>query len=118
MNKNNHIKITPIFILTCSVLFFSPLFFIRLVINPYGEQRGVCSNDLFADFFKVLHYIAGCDTYFNIINGLGEKICLPILYLLLYSFSKLGKSGSISLQKAQISHKDNLTDKEILCLKT
>jgi hypothetical protein len=86
------------------LLFF--LFLIGLFKNPLGIQRNIFFarlNDLFADFFNVLHYISEKDPYFNTTNGYGEKIYSPLAYLILYPFSRLDNFNTMTLQQAWTS---------------
>jgi hypothetical protein len=78
----------------------------ELLNNPLGPQRTIFfdgMNDLFADFFNNLRYIAEKDPYLNPTLGRGEKIYLPLTYLILYPFSQLDNFAVMSLQEARNS---------------
>jgi hypothetical protein len=99
--KNIHLNI---FVATILLMFV--LFLIGLFRNPMGNQRNIFYaglNDFFADFFNVLRYISERDPYFNTINGYGEKIYLPLVYLLLYPFSQLDGFNTMTLQQTWVS---------------
>jgi hypothetical protein len=77
-----------------------------LFTNPMGSQRNIFFaglDNFFADFFNVLHYISERNPYFNPTNGYGEKIYLPLVYLILYPFSRLDEFNTMTLQQAQSS---------------
>jgi hypothetical protein len=93
-----------IFVATILLLFV--LFAVGLFKNSMGIQRNIFFaglDDFFVDFFNVLHYISERDPYFNITNGYGEKIYLPLTYLILYPFSQLDNFNMMTLQQAQTS---------------
>jgi hypothetical protein len=93
-------------IFVASVLLLFILFMIGLFKNPMGVQRNIFFaglNDLFADFFNVLRYVSERDPYFNTINGYGEKIYLPLTYLIIYPFSRLDNFNTMTLQQAWTS---------------
>lgn len=72
-----------------------------LACYPQGSQLNIFyarTNDLFADFFNVMIYIADRNPYFNEINGFGEKCYLPLTYLLIYPFSYIENYSDMSLQ--------------------
>jgi hypothetical protein len=94
------------YIFTVTILFLFVLFLIGLFKNPLGNQRNIFFsglNNFFADFFNVLRYISERNPYFNTINGYGEKIYLPLAYLLLYPFSQLDSFNTMTLQQAWTS---------------
>jgi hypothetical protein len=93
-------------VFVASMLLLFVLFMIGLFKDPVGAQRNIFFaglNDFFADFFNVLRYISERDPYFNTINGYGEKIYLPLAYLLLYPFSRLDNFNTMTLQQAWTS---------------
>ena len=100
-----------IFIIATTVLFL--VFAIKLMDNPYGLQRYLFSfalHDYLADFLQILRYVAERDPYFNTINGVGQKIYLPLSYLILYPFSKLDNFAEMSsLQEAWNSKLGNFS---------
>ena len=66
------------------------LFLVLLLRNPLGAQLNVFfakTNNLFADFFNVMIYIAEKDVYFNPVNGPQEKIYFPLAYMFMRLFS-------------------------------
>ena len=94
MKKN---KILTIFLITTLSLF--AIFIILLL----GKEKETYLNifyarfkDLMADFFNVCTYIVKKNPYNNEINGFAEKAYLPISYLILYPFAKVGDFKDIN----------------------
>jgi len=57
-------------------------------------------QDLFADFFNNVRYVAGRDPYFDTATPLSEHIYPPICYLIFYPFACLYKlCGGINMQE-------------------
>ena len=88
-------------------------FVINLLDNPRGAQRNIFAfgmDDYLADFLNLLRYVAERDPYFNIINGVEQKIYLPLIYLIVYPFSKLDNFAEMSsLQEAWNSKLGNFS---------
>ncbi len=61
--------------------------------NPQGSQRSLLfpdQDDYFMDFFNTLNYTANRNPYQDGYGGLVNRNYLPLAYLILYPFSKLG----------------------------
>lgn len=83
------------------------IFLIFLFINPQGSQLNVFfakTNDLLADFFNCQLYIADNNPYFNEINGPGEKVFLPLSYLILGLFNGFADYSTMSLADCYSNH--------------
>ncbi len=96
-NNDKKNKIINIFILLSIFLFLIYVFLV--IFSKTDNQLNLFYdkfNDLLADFFNVLMYISERNPYNNTINGLAEKAYLPISYLILYPFSKVGKYYNFS----------------------
>ena len=78
----------------CSSMFV--LGFITLFLflnNPQGSQRSLLftdQDDYFMDFFNTLNYTAARNPYQVGYGGLVNRNYLPLAYLILYPFSRLG----------------------------
>lgn len=69
------------------------VFIFLIIFQKDSPQLNLFFNkfeDLFGDFFNVLMYISKRNPYNNLLNGLGEKAYLPISYLILFPFAKIG----------------------------
>lgn len=91
VNKYDKNKIINIFVIVSILL--SLVFLFLLIFKDDTNQLNVFYKkleDLFGDFYNVLIYISNRNPYNNLLNGLGEKAYLPISYLILYPFSKVG----------------------------
>lgn len=76
------------------------VFLFLLLRNPLGAQLNIFfakTNDLFADFFNVMIYIAEKDVYFNPVNGPQEKIYFPLAYMFMRLFSGFADYSSLRL---------------------
>lgn len=61
--------------------------------NPQGSQRSLLfpdQDDYFMDFFNTLNYTADRNPYQDGYGGLVNRNYLPLAYLILYPFSRLG----------------------------
>jgi len=61
--------------------------------NPQGSQRSLLfpdQDDYFMDFFNTLNYTANRNPYQDGYGGLVNRNYLPLAYLILYPFSRLG----------------------------
>jgi len=70
--------------------FFTLVLFLQ---NPQGSQRSllfVDQDDYFMDFFNTLNYTADRNPYQDGYGGLVNRNYLPLAYLILYPFSRLG----------------------------
>jgi len=101
--KTNFQKYEAVFAFVLFILFL--FFAINLVNEPLGPQRNIFydnMNDIFADFFNVLRYIAERDPYFSS-PGPGFSNYLPFVYMVLYPFSQLDDFDTMTLHKAWAS---------------
>lgn len=94
-------------ILFCFIMsFLIFLFFKGLINDPQGIQLNVFFlklDNFFADYFNVLIYISDKNPYFNTLNGLSQKVYLPLSYLILYPFSCLDSYSILSLEEVYSS---------------
>ena len=96
--------VTYIFSAFITVCFFA--WFLLFVKEPLGTQSRIFYTggfDLFADFFNVLRYVSDRDVYFNTINGVEQKIYLPLVFVFFYPFSKLDDFAHLSLAQCYSS---------------
>lgn len=83
------------------------LFLVLLFHDPIGTQLNVFflrTDDLFADFFNPLIYIADNDVYHNTLNGLHHKIYFPLTYMLFSLFSGFNNYSGSTLNDTYVSH--------------
>lgn len=77
-----------------TVMFLLGFITIQLFLkDPQGSQRSLLffdQDDYFMDFFNTLNYTAGRDPYNVGYGGLVNRNYLPLAYLILHPFSKLG----------------------------
>ena len=81
-------------------------FFILLFNKPLGHQLTVffrCTEDLFADFFNPVIYVADNDVYHNTLNGLHHKIYFPLTYMMFSLFSGFADYSGMTLFDAYSS---------------
>lgn len=84
-------KITVVFCISMFLLGFITL--CLFLNNPQGNQRSLLfidQDDYFMDFFNTLHYVADRNPYQDGYGGLVNRNYLPLAYMILYPFSKLG----------------------------
>lgn len=89
-------------------LFWGFLFLFVIVTASMGVLGQRClffwSGDYLGnDFFNVMRYIAERDPYNNTINGVQEKLYLPLSYMLLYPFTYLVDYTQLSLEDCWIN---------------
>lgn len=83
--------VTLVFCISMFLLGFLTLFL--FLKDPQGSQRSLLfpdQDDYFMDFFNTLNYTAKRNPYQNGYGGLVNRNYLPLAYLILYPFSKLG----------------------------
>lgn len=99
------ITVKTFFIYSMTILIV--LFIFSFLNDPEGAQKNIFffkAKNLFADFFNVLIYTSERDPYFNPINGPGEKAYLPLSYIFLYLFTKIGNYSNLTLAEATLSY--------------
>ena len=78
----------------CVVMFALGFLTLSLFLqNPQGSQRSLLfidQDDYFMDFFNTLNYTANRNPYQDGYGGLVNRNYLPLAYLILYPFSRLG----------------------------
>ena len=88
-------KRSQVFTLIFCIFMFG-LGFLTLLLflqNPQGSQRSLLfpdQDDYFMDFFNTLNYTANRNPYQDGYGGLVNRNYLPLAYLILYPFSRLG----------------------------
>lgn len=94
--------------LVCSFALFAVL----LLADPHGVQEGVFFlhlQDLFADFWNPLRWIAERDPYHNEDCGLLTKCYLPLAYIMLYPFTAFADFAHLEWNKCYYSINATMT---------